>query len=490
MIKKGYYEAMLEKMKHIGILFSAEKDVDKLISLILNEVMDMVQCDAGSVYIVEENDGLQVLRFMKSHNRSIDFKFEDTILKMDGTSLAGYSAINKVSFISNDLSTLKEMGLIYNDYFDRTTNYHTQNMMVVPMLDIKNEVVGVLQLINKMEEGVIVPFDAFEEELVLAIASQAAILLERSLLYNSIKVLFENFVESMVLTIDKRDPTTSGHSLRVAHYVKELINAVNETRDGILKDTHFTEEETQEIYYASLLHDIGKIGVSEVLLGKRFKLSPGTLELIRYRFMYLKSYLQCRLLNDHISSEEKALLENADQYYQLIVKVNGMGYLSDEDEAILREMAEIQYEEVDGQNKYLLSELELENLLVKKGNLTSEERAIMQKHATYTYDILKDIPWPDYLKRIPRMSAAHHEKLDGSGYPNQLKHEEIHLEAKLIAVADVFEALTAIDRPYKRSISIVEAIAILREEAKKDHLDQELVELFIEEVINKKGQTS
>jgi HD-GYP domain-containing protein (c-di-GMP phosphodiesterase class II) len=383
----------------------------------------------------------------------------------------------------------------------------------------------------------------------------AAISIERSNLQESIEALFEGFVRAAVQAIESRDPCTSGHSERVATLAVRLCEVVNEIHTGPLAATYFTPRQIQEIRYASLLHDFGKVCVPEAVLVKRKKLYPDQLEVIRHRFALARRTLELDCLQvkyrywvehpelltayqsrssasespnggaspgvsklaesnghglaaarvspamapqtphqtmasavavnplDRLDSELTAALDELDQYWTLLLEANEPQVLEAEPLAQLQELASYTYRDVDGQQKPLVTAAEIEQLTVPRGTLTSAERNAIQSHVTHTYQFLKRIPWTSYLRQVPEIAYGHHEKLDGSGYPRGLQAGEIPIQTRIMSIADVYDALTAADRPYKRAISTSSALTILRQEAQINRLDPVLVSLFEEKTV-------
>lgn len=487
-------ETLIGRLNNIGIMLSAEKNTDKLLDMILDESMQIANCDAASIYVKEEKDGISMLKFKNTRNTSRDFPFKGFFMPINTNSISGSCAFTGESYNFASMDDIPRiLGFKYNDFFDKSIDYRTMTMLVIPMKDIKGEIVGVLQLINKkrnydakliLEEDFVtevIPFANEEEQIILSLASQTAVLLERSRLMDEIQHLFDSFVESMVTTIEKRDPTTSGHSIRVARYVKYFAKAVNRVEYGPYKDVSFTEEQLHELHYAALLHDIGKIGVSEFVLTKQNRLTDSELQAVRYRFNYYKKSLEFKKIHETLDEKEEFLLNNLEEYCNFVVSLNTKGFLPDEEEEKLKFISSLEIIDLDGEVRPLLSEFEVTNLIVKKGNLTNNDRNQMNMHADYTYQILKDIPWLKDLKSVPKIAADHHEKLNGNGYPNHLKTDEIKVQSKMLAIIDIFEALTAIDRPYKKAMPVDKALKILEEEASFNSIDKDLLEIFIKE---------
>lgn len=493
--KNSELESLLSRLNRIGLMLSAEKDTENLLNMILRESMEITNCDGGSIYVKVEKDNASFIKFHATRNVSRSFPFKEFYLPIDMNSISGYCAYSGKSFNFYNMDEVPEKipGLHYNDYFDKQNNYKTVNMLVIPMKDFQEEIVGVLQLINKKKDiniildntgeipRQIIPFTGKEEEIILSLASQTAILLERSKLMEEIQRLFDTFVESMVTTIEKRDPTTSGHSIRVARYVTNFANAVNRTDYGKYGDLIFKDENIQELRYAGLLHDIGKIGISEKVLQKQNRLTDEELKLILYRFAYYKLNLEMKQVRGGISPQELECMGSLDQYAEFVAGINTKGFITDEEYEKLMQIASIQFADVNREISPLLTENEIKNLTVKRGNLTDSERDQMNQHAAYTYQILKDIPWIKDLSNIPKIAADHHEKLNGFGYPNRLKEDQIQVQSKMLAIIDIFEALTAIDRPYKKAMPVDKALKILEEEVARNSLDKDLFEIFMKE---------
>jgi len=372
-------------------------------------------------------------------------------------------------------------------------------MLVVPMRNHKDEIIGVLQLINALDSNANpIPFDRSLEELVISLSSQAAVAICNSKLIQDIKNLFESIVTYSAQAIDARSPHTAGHSERVSKLVMRQANCINRQTEGPFADISFSDEELNELRIASLLHDIGKIGVKERVLDKVNKLSDEKIEALTNRFMFVKRDIENRdnlrkLNSPNLSPEECTAIDaetgkrcaelNAD--LELILRLNLPRFYSDEDGEHLKKLAEKTYINTDGEEKPLITPFELDNLLVRKGNLTQDERGEIESHVFHTLKILEKIPFTEELENVPRIAAAHHEMLNGTGYPNKLTAESIPLQSRMLAVADIFDALTAKDRPYKPPLPLNITMKILREEAEHGRLDKDLVELFFSEEIYK-----
>jgi len=494
------------KQKHqlikIGSSLSMLNDLDKLLTLFLSESRDVTCADAGSIYIREKKEPggffSNSLRFKISQNDSIDIsdKITEFSIPINKYSVAGYVAESGETLLIEDFQSIddstsyKQKRKEYEIKFD----YPVKSMLTVPLKNKNNEIVGVLQLMNKKIdssyilknkedlEKYVVPFTISDEDFVLSIASIAAVSIERAQLYKEIQDIFEGYLKSSIAAIDERDRVTYGHSRRVMGYAMAFIDAINKTQEGPFANIHFTEDQRNQFRFAALLHDIGKIGVPEALLTKEYKISKEGIEIIKLRGKYIKLILKTQNASNKTSWKT---YEEIDADIEFILKINKSGFLNDNDFSHLREINKKFYYDINGNKMPFLLPHEFECLSVRKGNLTEKERERINSHAIATRRILSRIPWIKGLERIPEIASHHHERLDGSGYPDGLTKNELSLESKILAVIDIYEALVAQDRPYKPKMPPQKAIEILREEARLNHLDSEIVEFFISNGIYK-----
>jgi len=510
---------LIEKLLDIGAALSSAQDLGELLNLILSKSREITYSDAGSVYLVDHSQETSKLLFKVAQNGSKPrLSFKEFSLPLTDKSLAGYVAITGQSLNLSDAYDLPS-GVPYqlDTSFDRDINYRTCSVMVLPMQNRQGETIGVLQLINRKTKADTVltadnawestqQYSDWEERIVRSLASQAAISIERNQLQESIEHLFEGFVKASVQVIEARDPCTYGHSERVAALTVRLSEEVNTVSSGRLRSIYFNNRQIQEIRYAALLHDFGKIGVSEAVLTKQKKLYPAQLEIIRHRFglaqrtmemecvqSKYKYLLEHSAYRKHPSQEPECAqcqeIEQLDtklaeaktrlaEYWEVLLEANEPHVLAAEPLAQLREISQQTYRDIDGAKKPLLSPDEIVQLMVSRGNLTPEERAEIESHVTHTYDFLKQINWTKDLKNVPEIAYGHHEKLDGTGYPRGLKKSEIPIQAQLMTIADIYDALTAGDRPYKRALRTDAAMKILRQEAAHNKINADLLELF------------
>jgi HD-GYP domain-containing protein (c-di-GMP phosphodiesterase class II) len=501
----------LETLNKIGVALSTERNTDSLLELILSKSREITSADAGSLYLVEEeSSGGKHLVFKLTQNDSISVPFRQFTLPIDTRSIAGYAAATGEILNIKDAYRIRNLPFLLNRDFDQMFGYRTKSMMVIPMKNQKDEVIGVLQLINsKLHPGVkltspkivgeeVGPFSPQSQDLAASLASQAAVALENNLLYRDIEKLLEGFVRASVTAIESRDPTTFGHSERVAKLTVALAEAVDRADSGPYKDIHFTREDIREIRYASILHDFGKVGVREEVLVKAKKLYPSQLELVKKRFQYIrksleleayrkklehvlrngnKEYEECFALIDREQSRER---ENLNEFLQHIIEANEPTVLPEKISKNLVEVAGWNFDDPAGPTEPLLNPEELQLLSISKGSLNAEERMQIESHVIHSYRFLNQIPWTKELMRVPEIARAHHEKLDGSGYPYHMTAQDIPFQSKMMTISDVFDALTACDRPYKHAVPAEEALHIIGEEVKSQLIDRTLFELFVE----------
>jgi HD-GYP domain-containing protein (c-di-GMP phosphodiesterase class II) len=503
------YRYELGELIHIARAMTTVRDVDKLLGVILEKSRFVTGADAGSIYILERPSGdasPPVLRFKLTQNDSVSFDSREFTMPLSDRSIAGSAALSKTSLRIPDVYDLPAGATFHFDpSFDRRTGYLTRSMLVAPLVSQRDEVIGVIQLINKKRdpghkllaradvEQQVVAFDERSEELLGMLAAQAGVSLETALLYAEIRRMFEGFVKASVEAIESRDPTTSGHSRRVAELTVGLAKVVDAESSGPYAAASFKPEDLRELEYASLLHDFGKIGVREKVLVKAKKLYDERLELVRSRFDYVARSIEAdvlarkvRLLESGGSKDALAALDGElshrraelDAAWDAICSANEPTVLSSGDFQKIEAIARETYVDLRGDVRRLLDDDETTCLKVNRGSLTPQEFDEIRSHVSHTFRFLSQIPWGKALSRVPIIAGAHHEKLNGTGYPNRLHAEEIPVQSKMMAVADIYDALTASDRPYKKAVPLDKALGILDFSVKDGHLDPELVRIF------------
>ena len=502
----------LQEVSEVGIALSTVRDHSVLLTMILGKARELSRADAGSLYLLDEVGGERVLRWKLAQNDSIDVEsFEEKLLPITRRSLAGYVAMTGETLVIDDAYDLPaDAEYSINTSFDRDNSYLTRSILVFPMTNHAGDPIGVLQLINRKRVGApakltaetvpneVIPFDADIISIMRSLAGQAAVAVENNLLYESIERLFEGFVTAAVTAIEQRDPTTSGHSSRVADLTVELAKVIDRIDEGQYRDVRFTIDQLREIRYASLLHDFGKVGVREQVLVKEKKLYPLQLDTIRSRFEFLMKSVENETnkrkidyLVHHgrdgweqfcaeVDAQLRERLESLQKDFAFIAASNEPTVLPEGDFQYLQQLATREYDDIRGEKRLLVSPEEARILSIRKGNLDAAERQEIESHVTHTYNFLQKIPWTRDLVGVPNIAYAHHEKLNGRGYPRRLTADDIPVQSRMMTVSDIYDALTASDRPYKRAVPTDRAIDILRMEMNDGLLDSTLVDLFVE----------
>lgn len=512
-LQQGKQENAARQLQHIlevGRALASEKDLDSLFGLVLDYGRRMTGADGASIYTRDPN-GKLYLRLWQNASTGQTSNAQKTLV--GDYSIAGYVArTGDLLSIADAYDLAKDAPYKFNPASDKSIGYHTVSMLTVPMKNKADEVVGVLQLINRKSEyntrlvteddyrDRVLPFDATSQQVALALAGQAGVALENSLLYTEIENLFEGFIKASVQAIEARDPTTAGHSFRVAEFTERLSRAADRADTPRLRSIEFTRDQIKEIRYAALLHDFGKVGVREHVLVKPKKLQPHQLKLLQQRFQFAQAqlahhaYRQMLALYDNreLPDEERGVQRvniemqlqqeqrRLDRYLQTVIEANEPNVSEQEVSELLHEVANYRFVNLEDDAVQLLHDFEFENLALAKGSLSPDERNEIESHVTHTYSFLSLIPWTSNLAQLPNIAYAHHEKLDGSGYPRGLTREDIPVQSKIMTIADIYDALTASDRPYKPALPAERALDILQYEAKAGKLDSDLLQAFIE----------
>ena len=498
----------------IGRSLSQQRDISSLLEMILRRARDVTGADAGSVYIVEgDAEHGRALRFMCSQNDSKRIDSKGFTMAVSGSSIVGTCVLTSDSINIVDLYHLdtpgqgnNPWGFVHDRSFDDKYRYQTRSMLTVPMISARDEVIDVIQLINKRARGRadldspedfdhgVVSFDDVSVAYAASLASQAGIALENAQLYAEVRTLFDGFVRASVMAIESRDPTTSGHSERVATLTVGLARSIDRLDSGPYRDLRFTADDLTQIEYAALLHDFGKVGVREHVLVKAKKLYEHQRELITQRFGLIRRGFEIDTLKKQLACvhgghadelpamEELATrsLGELDDMIRWVLSANEPTVLEQGGFERIAEIAGRCFVDLDGQTRPYLSAEEATALQVMRGSLTREERFEIESHVVHTYNFLRQIPWGRTFRHVPDIAGAHHEKLDGSGYPNQLEAAEIPIPARMMTISDIYDALTAKDRPYKKAMPIDRALDILAGDVKRGLLDDELFRVFVE----------
>jgi HD-GYP domain-containing protein (c-di-GMP phosphodiesterase class II) len=494
------------ELNRIGIALSAERDIERLQSFILTTMRQLTHADGASLWLKMDEDGAAKLFLASSQNHSID---KDTYqafkVPVDERSVVGYTVSVGKSQIYEDAYNPPPGKPVGGKSFDAQYSYRTKSMLTVPMRDYNNEVVGAVQLVNAKRrfetrltvenvEREVTSFQPDDLEMIESIASQAAVALDNRSLLESIQTLFDGFVQASVTAIEQRDPSTAGHSGRVEGLTTRLARTINEIGTGKFLDINFTDDQLKELRYACLLHDFGKVGVREHILVKAKKLVPGQLEVIEARFAFIERSVQVKYATekleamragrngktlDEIDRRLEAELAQLDKWVQSIVAANEPTVMPQDKASTIEFLSQQTYFDLGGHAHPMLEPQEFRFLSIRKGTLDPQERLEMESHVTHSFHFLAKIPWTPLMKGIPEIAYGHHEKLDGSGYPRGLTAEQIPLQARMMTIADIYDALTAQDRPYKKAVPSSTALDILHEEAGQGKLDKDLLEVFV-----------
>ena len=497
-----------EELNRIGIALSAERDIGKLQEFILTTMRQLTNADGASLWwkTVGE-DGQPKLSLRASQNASIDQStYQDFKVPVDEKSVVGYAVTTKTSQIYDDAYNPPPNKPQGGKGFDAQYGYRTKSMLTVPMRNYNDEVVGAVQLINakrRIETKLtvtnvpdeVVSFRPEDLEMVESVASQAGVAIDNKNLLDSIQALFDGFVQASVTAIEQRDPITAGHSGRVETLTTSLAGEVTKIDVGRYRDVYLTEDQLKELRYACLLHDFGKVGVREDVLVKAKKLMPGQLELIQARFESVERSVQVKYLTEKLEAMrggdvgagvladiDKRLVEDLaqlDAWIQEITAANEPSVLPEDKASMLEFLSQQTYYDVAGKPHPMLDPQEFRFLSIRKGTLDPKERLEIESHVTHSFHFLSKIPWTPSMRGIPEIAYGHHEKLDGTGYPRKLKGDEIPIQARMMTISDIYDALTAQDRPYKPAVPVTKALDILTTEAQKGELDPDLLDVFI-----------
>jgi HD-GYP domain-containing protein (c-di-GMP phosphodiesterase class II) len=465
---------------------TSERDFDKLLGLIVQSAARVVDADRCTLFLVDRDRGELWSKVAQGVTiKEIRFPMNKGIA---GAVATTGQLINIPDAYADER---------FNPAFDKQTGYRTKAILCAPMKSLDGEVVGLLQALNKTDGT---PFTAEDEELILALGGQAAAAVNNALLHQEIEQLFEGFVRASVIAIEARDPTTAGHSDRVARFSIGLADVLPRAgaSAGRWKGAQLTSAERQELRYASLLHDFGKVGVRENVLVKANKLEPFELEALRGRFETMLVQEELKAEREKVAAllqggpgarEQVAAIDRqlAEQHLELhamfefICGCNKPSILPDGMFDRLGVIGSRTYKSpFGGSEKPLLSGDEIRKLSIRKGSLTEEERKEIESHVNHTYRFLSQIPWTRALKRVPDIAYGHHEKLTGRGYPRGLNDPDIPVQTRMMTISDIYDALTASDRPYKKAVPKQKAFDILKDEAKRGEVDSDLLAVFIE----------
>jgi len=500
----------LEKLTEIGIALSSERDTHKLLERILLGAKEITRADGGTLYSVQEDNTIKMeiirtdsLDFAMGGTTGNKIPFPPIPLFDDENQPNLHMVVTNAVLLDSTINIPDAYHAEGFDFsgtvaFDEQTGYHSQSFLTVPLKNHQNDIIGVLQLLNAIDpdSNEVIPFSNEAQRLTESLASEAAIALTNRRLIDDLKALLESLIQLIATAIDEKSPYTGGHCERVPILTMMLAEAANEQSSGAFKDFSLDDDERYELNIAAWLHDCGKITTPEAVVDKETKLQTifDRINLIETRFEILKRDAQIAALerrlaqteagansdSSEIETELSHQLSQLDDDLKFLRHTNiGGEFMSEGDQKRVLSISEHTLQ-IGGKSQQLLSQNEVYNLTIIKGTLTPEEREIINNHIVVTIGMLETLPFPKHLRNVPEFAGGHHEKMDGSGYPNGLKGEQMSVQARIMAIADIFEALTAKDRPYKEGKKLSEALRILGFMSKDHHIDPDLFRLFID----------
>jgi HD-GYP domain-containing protein (c-di-GMP phosphodiesterase class II) len=486
----------LEQLNAIGASLSAERDIDRLLEAILTAAKTITRADGGTLYRVAADDTLRFeivrtssLKYYLGGTTGTPVPFYPIQLHKDGkpnhNMVAAYAALTGKTVNIADAYTADGFDFSGTRAFDSKTGYRSKSFLTVPMRNHDREIIGVLQLINAQDpqSGEIVAFSASDQRLAESLASQAAIALTNRMLIIQLEQLFESFINLINSAIDEKSPYTGGHCQRVPVLTMLLAEAVNETRDGPLSDFSMSEKDRYELKIAGLLHDCGKVTTPVHVVDKATKLEAiyDRIHLIDTRFEVLKRDLELELSKRKIDAKQlHDRLRGLEDDRRFLHACNiGGERMRDEDVERVQRIGKYRWRDVSGHEANFLTDDEVKNLTIRAGTLTGDERQIINHHIVATIKMLEALPWPKHLTKVPEYAGGHHERMDGKGYPKGLTREQMSVQARCMGIADIFEALTAKDRPYKKGKTLSESLEILGRMRLNNHVDPDLFDIFV-----------
>ncbi|MEO7251309.1 MAG: HD domain-containing phosphohydrolase [Arenimonas sp.] len=489
----------LETLNAIGAALSSERDLGTLLERILEAARDFADADGGTLYRIKDD----TLVFEVLRNDSLGYFMggsHGTPIHFPPLALHGADGEGNHELVVAHCALTGRTVNIPNAYkadgydfsgtrkFDMKTGYRSESFLTVPMKDHSGNVIGVLQLINaKRADGSVRPFSPADQQLVESLASQAAIALNNRQLVAQLETLFESLISLINTAIDEKSPYTGGHCERVPVLTMMLAEAAARMQSGPLADFTMSESDRYELKIAGLLHDCGKITTPVHVVDKATKLEAlfDRIELVDARFEILRRDAQIALLKGEIDEAQyTARLQQIDIDRALVKRSNTGGeFMDDAQIAAIKQLATQHWQDQDGTRRPFLSDEEVENLSIRRGTLNAAEREIINHHIVMTIRMLEALPWPSHLTKVPEYAGGHHERMDGKGYPRGLKREQMSIPARVMGIADVFEALTACDRPYKSGKTLSESLRILGRMKEENHIDPDLFDVFLRERI-------
>ena len=511
---KGLLEKQLDQIRRlnqIGTALSAEKNLDRLLEMIVDEARKFTNADGGTLYIMSDDD--EELHFAIVQNTSLNIRMGGTggkitwpsvkLKNLDGSpnhaNVSAYAAITGQVVNISDVYHAEGFNFEGTRKFDAETGYRSKSMLVVPMRNHENDIIGVLQLLNAQiaRTTEVISFSTENQKMTESLASQAAVAISNNRLIHDLEHLLESFIRTIATAIDEKSPYTGGHVRRVSELTMTIAEKINKSVDGPYAGVSFDEDELKELRISAWLHDVGKITTPEYIVdkGKKLETIYNRMEALKERFEILRrDHAIEELENGNRQRNRKSVEKTIDSAakeemdldadYEFLTDINtGTKFMDEKMLDRLKNIAGRKWN-LGGDLRNLLSDDEVCNLSIPLGTLTDKEKEIVKNHVTVTHKMLSQLPFPKKLKNVSYYASSHHERIDGAGYPFGLKGDEIPLQARIIALADIFDALTAKDRPYKKEKTLSEAVKIMGYMVKDNHIDRDLFELFIKERIH------
>jgi HD-GYP domain-containing protein (c-di-GMP phosphodiesterase class II) len=501
----------IRRLNQIGTALSAEKNLDKLLEMIVDEARKFTNADGGTLYIMSDDE--EELHFAIVQNTSLNVRMGGTggkitwpsvrLQNLDGkpnhANVSAYAAITGQVVNISDVYHAEGFNFEGTRRFDAETGYRSKSMLVVPMRNHENDIIGVLQLLNAQVEGEteVISFSIENQKMTESLASQAAVAISNSRLIHDLENLLESFIRTIATAIDEKSPYTGGHVRRVSELTMAIADKINRSAEGPYGGISFDEDELKELRISAWLHDVGKITTPEYVVdkGKKLETIYNRMETLKERFEILRRDSEIEKLKNGNTKRNRNGVERTidtaakeemdlDADYEFLTDINtGTKFMDEKMLDRLKNIAGRKWN-LGGDLLNLLSDDEVYNLSIPLGTLTDKEKEIIKNHVTVTHKMLCQLPFPKKLRHVSYYASSHHERMDGAGYPFGLRGNEIPLQARIIALADVFDALTAKDRPYKKEKTLSEAIKIMGYMVKDNHIDRDLFELFIKERIH------
>lgn len=484
-------EKDFERIINIGIELSTEKNRNKLLAAILENGMEITHCDASTLYLFEDNR--LVFKIMKTLSMGISRGVDGDAIEdmppvpMTEKNVCAYTALRREIVNIPDVYNSDRFDFSGPKEYDGLTGYHTQSMLVIPIENNENELLGVLQLINAMDaQGKVIPFDEQYNIIIRSLGAMSAIELTNLSYMEELKAQLHSFVEAFATAVDERTPYNGFHTRKVAEYCVTLAEYISKKHEMGECEESFDEGHREKLYLAALLHDIGKMIVPLKIMNRATRLDK-EMQQIEDRFDLLAAYYEIDMLRGRITQEEyQKKTDELKAELDFIHKADSVGFLDEQKYDHVKKLTEKKYIKEDGTVVPYLSEREIECLSIRKGTLTSADRKQMENHVVMTGKILEKVRFNRNYSMVPKWAANHHEFLDGTGYPRGLKGDEIDLETRILTVADIYDAMTSADRPYKSPMPREKAFAILRSMAEEGKLEMRLVN-WLEEALKEEG---